>query len=260
MITSPTGTPIYDFDFRQYFNCRTPYHVVDELPGVARIGAFEDYCSVFEEALTNGIRLINTPEEQERSSWLPGWYPLIAEHTPRSRWYPEIPEFDEIAAEFALPVFIKGARQTSRHQAAASVIRDRGDYERAIAIYRADSVLHWQRFVCREFVPLRKVEGDAGMKVAPAFEFRTFWYGRQFLGAGRYWYAVPEYRWTEQERNDALTLAEKVAIAVDCGFLVVDLAMTQDGRWIVIECNDGMESGYAGVSPFLLWRQLLDQI
>ena len=140
------------------------------------------------------------------------------------------------------------------------MIRDRGDYERVMAIYRADSVLHWQQFVCREFVPLRRVEVDAGTKVAPSFEFRTFWHRRHFLGAGRYWYAVPEYRWTDQERDEALALAGKVATVLDCGFLVVDLAMTEEARWIVIECNDGMESGYAGVSPFVLWRALLDQL
>ena len=40
-------------------------------------------------------------------------------------------------------------------------------------------------------------------------------------------------------------------------FLVVDLAMTATGRWIVIECNDGQESGYAGVSPIGLWQTIL---
>lgn len=258
VITSPTDVPIYDFDFRQYFDCRTPYQVDGVLPGIGRVGAFDDYRRFFEEAKEWGIRLLNTPEEQERSSSLPNWYGLISGDTPRSRWYAGIPSFDQIAAEFALPVFVKGARQTSRHQAAASLIRNREDYDRVVAIYRNDSVLQWQQFVVREFVPLRKVEGDAGTKVAPAFEFRTFWHRQHLLGAGRYWYAVPEYRWTEQERAEGLALAAKVAAAVDCGLLVVDLAMTTDGRWIVIECNDGMESGYAGVSPFGLWRALLD--
>jgi hypothetical protein len=26
---------------------------------------------------------------------------------------------------------------------------------------------------------------------------------------------------------------------------------------IVIECNDGQESGYAGVSPFVLWKEVV---
>jgi len=41
-------------------------------------------------------------------------------------------------------------------------------------------------------------------------------------------------------------------------FLVVDVAQTEAGRWVVIECNDGQESGYAGVSPFGLWQKIVD--
>jgi hypothetical protein len=41
-------------------------------------------------------------------------------------------------------------------------------------------------------------------------------------------------------------------------FLVVDIAQTETGQWIVIECNDGQESGYAGVSPFGLWQRIVD--
>lgn len=55
-----------------------------------------------------------------------------------------------------------------------------------------------------------------------------------------------------------------LAFAGDCvarlgvPFLVVDVAQTEAGRWIVIECNDGQESGYAGVQPRALWRRILD--
>lgn len=42
--------------------------------------------------------------------------------------------------------------------------------------------------------------------------------------------------------------------------MVIDLAMTATGEWIVIECNDAMESGYAGVSPLGLWQSLLDAV
>lgn len=38
----------------------------------------------------------------------------------------------------------------------------------------------------------------------------------------------------------------RTAVAVNVRFLVVDLALTADACWIVIECNDGQDSGYAG--------------
>jgi hypothetical protein len=35
-------------------------------------------------------------------------------------------------------------------------------------------------------------------------------------------------------------------------------AQDQQGRWIVIECNDGQESGYAGVSPIGMWQHIVE--
>lgn len=59
------------------------------------------------------------------------------------------------------------------------------------------------------------------------------------------------------ERRAALAVARQAAEQVAVPFLVVDMAQTVDGRWIVIECNDGQESGYAGIPPNVLWRNIL---
>jgi len=258
MVTQPIGVPIYDFDFRRFFDCRTPYEPPLRLPAVARVGAFADYGRLFEDCAALGIDLVHSPEEHIRCSTLPRWYPLIAQHTPRSRWYSEAPAFPEIEAAFALPIFIKGSRQTSRHRAAGHIIRNRDDYAAAAAMFRSDPILRWQDFVCREFVPLRPVPGGMEGRIPASFEFRTFWWRGELVGAGRYWYEASEYRWSEHEREAALAVARLAVAAVQCPFLVVDLAQTAAGRWIVIECNDGMESGYAGASPFALWQAITD--
>ena len=46
--------------------------------------------------------------------------------------------------------------------------------------------------------------------------------------------------------------------AVDVPFLVVDVAQSALGDWLVIECNDGQESSYAGNLPLVLWSAILD--
>lgn len=258
VVTEPVGVSIYDFDFRRYFDCRTPYDLPAGLSAVARIGAFDDYPSFFEDCAEFGINLVHSPEDHVRCTTLPEWYPLIEEDTPRSRWYQEPPNFSEIESDFSLPVFIKGARQTSKHKAAASIIRSRGDYEAAAEIFRTDPILHWQDFVCRELLPLRAVSGGTEGKIPASFEFRTFWWRGELVGAGRYWFEADEYHWTDSERDQALEVARRAVAALDCSFLVVDLAQTSDGRWIIIECNDGMESGYAGASPFAIWQAIID--
>lgn len=258
MVSSPTHVPVYDFDFRQFFDVRSPYSLSELKPGVARIGPIRDYSALYGQLLEEGIQLVNTPEQHERASDLPTWYSLLAGRTPKSRWFDTFPGFDELEAEFGLPLFLKGARQTSRHRADLSIIRSRADYDQAVIAYQADSILHWQQFVCREFLPLRPVGGGDPSKVPASFEFRTFWWGDEHVGSGRYWLDCCDYDWNPAERKSALALAASAARDLDCGFLVIDLAMTREGEWTIIECNDGMESGYAGVSPFSLWRNILD--
>lgn len=260
VVTRPLHVPAYDFDFRQFFQCHTPWEPGGKKPAVARVGAFPDYQRFYDELAGEGIYLVNSPEEHDRASFLPLWYPRISGLTPRSRWFEGFPPFEELEQEFGLPFFLKGARQTSRHQAALSVVRSREQYEDVIHRYAEDPILRWQQLVCREFVLLRPagVAGPGELRVS--YEFRTFWWKGRYVGGGRYWHEAGRYHWTDQDREDALALGAQAAKAVDCAFLVVDLAMTLAGEWIVIECNDAMESGYAGVPRELLWRNIVETL
>ena len=55
-----------------------------------------------------------------------------------------------------------------------------------------------------------------------------------------------------------MAVGKEAARRVAVPFLVIDLAQMVDGRWIVIECTDAQESGYAGVSPIGLWQKIVD--
>ena len=187
------------------------------------------------------------------------WYPLVVDLTPRSVWYDSPPTAIEIEQHFNWPVFIKGSRQTNRHRADLAIARSADDFKRIMTAYRTDPILSWQSVVCRELVELRRVPGDTGNKVPPAFEFRTFWWYGELVGSGAYWSEFCHYSWNDAEREAGLAIARRAAQLVNVPFLVVDIAQLVSGEWIVIECNDGQESGYAGVSPFALWNQLVER-
>jgi hypothetical protein len=257
VVADQVGVPIYDFDFRRFFNCRTPYRAFSAIAGIARIGAFSDYPAFFEACREEGIDLVHSPEDYVKCTSLPHWYPLIVTHTPRSKWYDGVPSFAEIEEDFELPVFVKGSRQTSKHTAAASIVSSRDDFEHAASIFKSDPILRWQKFVCREFVELRPIPGGSEDRIPSSYEFRTFWWRGTFVGGGRYWHEAENYAWTDTERVEALAVARHAVDTLECAFLVVDLAQKTDGNWIIIECNDGMESGYAGVSPFALWQNIV---
>jgi hypothetical protein len=170
------------------------------------------------------------------------------------------PTLADVKAQFRWPIFMKGARQTSRHQRKLSIIESDEAFCEAIENFSRDPILAWQDVVCREFASLRRLNlsDEDTTKVPRSFEFRTFWWKGKLAGAGRYWWEGGAYDWTESERAAALAVGEEAAQRVAVPFLVIDLAQMADGRWIIIECNDAQESGYAGVSPIGLWQKIVD--
>lgn len=256
----PIGVPVYDFDFRRYFRCRALWGAPPELPLVARVGAFDDYTTWYELRCQDGLMPIHRPDDHVRCSQLNQWYPIIKEFTPRSQVYHSRQTADEVTREFDWPVFVKGVRQTSRHQRKLSIATSATDFTEIMSQYENDAILRWQPVAVREFVPLRLVEDASPERIPSSYEFRTFWWNKRCVGAGRYWWQGKPYDWTATERAAALQLGQIVADRLNVPFLVVDLAMTASGQWIVIECNDGQESGYAGVSPLAMWSAILQHI
>ena len=93
-------------------------------------------------------------------------------------------------------------------------------------------------------------------KIPPSFEFRTFWWHGQFVAGGPYWGGF--YDWTASEKQEALAVARVAAQRIDLPLIVLDVAQTASGEWIVIECNDGQESGCAAMQPLTVWQNILE--
>jgi hypothetical protein len=258
VLSEEVGLSVYDFDFNLHFTCAHPHRIEREELCVLRIGAIADYPAEFNDRLAMGLRLVNSPAEHALASELERWYPLLSDLTPRTQVYDSFPPPEEIEKAFAWPVFVKGSRQTSKHNPELSIIESRAHYERAVRQYMADAIFQWQKPVVREFASLAPVEGQVPGKVRPSLEYRSFWWHGECVGWGRYWYQVAPYECADAEAG--LAVAHEAARRLQVPFLVVDFAKTGDGPWIVIECNDAQEFGYAGVHPLDLWRQVLARI
>jgi ATP-grasp domain, R2K clade family 3 len=257
--SSMIDVPRYDFSFDMFFSCRRPYQRPEHITAIGRFGAIENYGDVYKTLENEGISLIHTPEQHRLASELTAWYPLIQDITPRSLCFDLPPEASVIEQHFSYPVFIKGSRQTSRHKADLSIVHSHVEYEFAVEQYRKNAILHWQSFVCREYVALRSVSiKQSSDKIPPSFEFRTFWWHGACVGSGAYWADFASYTWTEAEKFAALQVARKAAERLEVPFLVIDVAQTAKGDWIAIECNDAQESGYAAIAPISLWQNIVD--
>ncbi|MCB1308730.1 MAG: ATP-grasp domain-containing protein [Leptospiraceae bacterium] len=256
VLTKHLGLPAYDFEFSNQFYCNHPSCWSSEILAVSRIGATNDYAARYHYFLEYNIRLIHSPEEYQRTSFLPIWYPLIEKYTPRSKWFEEFPEGSEIESDFTYPVFIKGERQTNRHSRAKSIINSRSELDNLRIVWKDDSILHWQRIVVRDFIPLELIVPDDGRSMPKSIEFRTFWWKGHCVSVGNYW-TSEAYKVSDLEKEQMLQIAKQVADLINVTFLVVDMAKSLDGQWIVIEVNDGQDAGYAGNNPYFLWNNVL---
>lgn len=256
IITRNTGIRVYDYHFRTHFDCKTLIDLPDEKI-IARAGALPDYEALYLDLQSEGFQLIHSPEEHNRCSMLPVWYPFIADITPASFVFDELPSAEEVERMLGWPVFIKGERQTSRHSASLSVARNKAEFEDILANWSHDPILKWQRMVCRKFVPLHPVAGGQPGKLPPSCEFRVFFWQRRLMTFGRYWHEAEAYTIGGNDTTSMLGVAQQAADRINVAFLAVDVAKTLTGEWIVIEVNDGQESGYAGADAGTLWRNIL---
>ena len=256
IMSKSVGVGAYDFDFRNHFRVRS-LHNPPEQAIVARIGAFKDYRASYTELVTEGMTMVHTPEEHDLCSLLPLWYPIIEDLTPKSIVYSTLPSAKTVEQDFNWPIFVKGERQTHKHKKQLSIIENKAHFDTLLEHWKNDSMLHWQRMVCRQYIPLQLVDESIGERLPSSYEFRLFYWKQQLVSVGRYWHEASPYGLLEPERAQVIALADEVARRLAVCFLVVDLAKTTTGQWLVIEANDGQESGYAGNHARLLWENII---
>lgn len=125
-----------------------------------------------------------------------------------------------------------------------------------------DGLIGQQGVLIRQYVPLETFE--MGVTGTPfTNEWRVFYYKGKRLAHGYYWGNIDDWTKVDSARAEfeaaGLALADEVGlrIASKVPFAVVDVARTEDGRWMVVELNDGCQSGLNGViEPDALYRAL----
>jgi len=248
----------YDFPFTSLMACTYSRFGMEEVAAVGRFGAVGDYGAIFAGMADLGVRLIHSPEEHDRCSELPLWYPRLEGLTPESWWFDKAPDAETAGRLAGWPLFLKGSRKTRRHEAKLSIIAGPEEYRAALEVFAEDEMLREQQIVIRRFERLQPVDVEMGQKIPASYEFRTFWWRGQLVGTGPYLAAFARYDWTSRERSEALALAEEAARRVELPFVGIDVAKCLDGRWIVVEINDAQECGYTGVQPLPMWQRIVD--
>ena len=252
-----TGNDVYDFNFRNIFDCKSVVTEVD-VPVLLHIGAVEDYEGV-EAALDElGMDLLVKEAEHLRCSTIEKWYPVLKGKTPFTKIYDELPNVEVIQKDFSFPVFIKGNRQTNRHKRSKSIIENKTQYDELREEWKCDSILSWQKAAVREYVPLLEIDFETFPGQVPiSYEFRFFYFEGKCMAYGPYWYMGRQYSLPESELSEVLKLTDWAAKRLGVSFPAIDVAKTKSGEWIIIEVNDAQESGFVGINPLALWNKTI---
>jgi hypothetical protein len=201
-----------------------------------------------------GAKLINNYHQHRYIADLQNYVADLRELTPRT-WtnLVDLPEQG--------PFVLKGETNSRKSNWKQDMFAP--DKKSAIEIYGRlsnDSLIGQQNIYIRQYVPLvTYMEGINGMPVTK--EFRFFVAYGQVVSAGYYWQNyVDELSNPPEPSQVPKDFLDKVInrIGNSSNFYVIDVAQTVSGDWIVIELNDGQQSGLSCNDPDLLYKNLYE--
>jgi len=219
---------------------------------IGRYSVLPFYKELEKSLAIQGSRLINTYKQHCYIADFE-YYEDIKDLTPKTYFnLSEVNDYDG-------PFVVKGKTNSRKFEWDSMMFAQ--DKRRAIEIsceLRRDSLLQQQDIVYREFVKLNVLEeGINGLPFSN--EWRFFCYKDTILSYGFYWTISEKVGALHQ---DAINLVEEVIKRVKdkVNFFVVDVAEKEEGGWIVIEMNDGQQSGLSGCDPEELYSNLSNYI
>jgi hypothetical protein len=224
---------------------------------IGRYACLPYYYELAADLCMTGSRLINTPQEHK---WIANfnWYEQLKDYTPRTWFGYDFNLTNPVYCNYNGSFVVKGRTNSKKFEWNKMMFAK--DRQQAINIacdLMTDSYIGEQGVVFREYVPLETYE--IGVNDLPfTNEWRMFFYKDTLLSSGYYWSIAEK---TDYEcPPEAIAFAKEVArIAKEFAtFFVLDVAKTEDGRWILIEVNDGQQSGLSENNPHMLYKNLAE--
>jgi hypothetical protein len=220
---------------------------------IPRYSALPFLQELVDDMADQGCTLINTKAEHDYVANLRNWYYDLADLTPRT-WF----ALDQMPVEG--PFVLKGATNSMKFYWNTHMFaKDRYAAMEVAANLFKDANVGVQPIYGREYVPLRKLaDGLNGLPISE--EYRFFYLDGQLVDAGFYWSShVDDIEgefdpMVEVPKDFLAKVVERVGDKIR--FWVVDVARKADGGWMVVELNDGQQSGLGCIDPDRFYRRL----
>jgi hypothetical protein len=219
---------------------------------VGRFSVLPFYKELEEDLKVNGCTLVNSYKEHK----------YIADFL----YYDDVKEFTfpTYFDSYRLPedkYVVKGVTNSRKHEWNTLMFAE--NKRRAIEIscdLKLDSLLRTQDIIFRKYIPLQTLEyGLNGLPITN--EWRLFYFNNDLIAYGFYWSCVEDNvvkSLLDDFRGNGIKFANHVAsiLSNKATFFVIDVAKTQSGEWILVECNDAQMSGLNTIDPKLFYTSL----
>jgi hypothetical protein len=212
------------------------------------------YYNELEKDVTNiGSQLINTYKQHQ---WIANfeYYEAVKDHTFKT-WFSAV-ELPDDGTQFV----VKGVTNSRKNQ--WDTLMFASNKRQAIEIMfelQKDSLIGSQPIIFRKYEPL--VTYETGINNQPfTNEWRFFLYKEQILSFGYYWSQA--YNKNVEIDTKGIELVKSLAPIVSqyVNFYVLDVGQKQDGSWVLIEINDGQQSGLSENDPHVLYSNLISTL
>jgi hypothetical protein len=217
---------------------------------IGRYSVLPFYDELEKDLTVNGSKLVNTTKQH---NWIKYGYYFdheIQPYTPRT--------WDSLTqTDYLGPFVVKGFVNSRKHQWDTHMFaKDRVQATLvASTLMNDDPLIQQQGVIFREYIPLVKFE--TGINGQPfADEWRFFFLGKELISYGYYWSIAEkvDYGVDPAMVTFAKGLAEIVANKTN--FYVLDIARTEEGRFILVEINDAQMSGLSMINPETFYKNL----
>jgi hypothetical protein len=223
---------------------------------VARYSALPFYEELEADLETLGSKLLNTYRQHCYVADLRNWYYDLGDFTPRT-WF----ALDQIPDEG--PFVLKGATNSKKQQWDTHMFA--ADKRAAIDVFGRlcdDGYVGHQAIYVRKYVPLKRLmTGLNGLPVSE--EYRVFVLDGEIVSGAFYWQSfaddidpLPQFSEVPRDWLDPIIkiVAQKIR------FFVIDVARTEAGDWIVVELNDGQQSGLSCINGDVFYGRLREML
>ena len=225
---------------------------------IPRYSALPNYRELEADVRLLGGRLLNTYEEHRFIADIRKYVPVLGDLTPKT-WetWGGLPE-----GQYVVKGITNSRKQSWNTCMFCPTV---ADVPKVASRLMDDAEILEQGLVVRQYVPL--VQYGVGINGLPVTnEWRFFVLHDHILACGYYWVNDTEdYPHSLETPPQGAVEAVQEAIAriqkaSTVPFYVVDVGERADGGWIVIELNDGQQSGLPHLDPFRFYKELRDRL